>query len=220
MKRVLVLTEGQTESDFIKIVLRPHLEAHHVWPIPTTIVTKRVLHGPDHKGGDVRYSRLVSEARRLLLDSNAAAVTTLVDYYGFRFDRPGDVPNDADALLKIIKTEIDHPRFLPYLQVHEFEALLFSDPAKVATELGASSKAQDMLEILSDFAGPEKINNDPATSPSARIERLFPMYPRQKRILGVRAARAVGLTRMSEACPRFAKWLASLEQLGDATSSR
>ena len=102
-------------------------------------------------------------------------------------------------------------RFVPFVMVHEFEALLFSDCAKfcdVVEQVGLETR---MSKIRADFASPEEINDSPHTAPSKRILQLMPGY--QKRLDGVNAAQAIGLERMRAECPHFNDWLQGLELL-------
>lgn len=46
MKRVLISVEGQTEEEFIKEVLQPHLRLHNLYLEPTLVTTKVVRSGP------------------------------------------------------------------------------------------------------------------------------------------------------------------------------
>jgi len=89
MKRVLVLVEGQTEERFVKGQLQPHLWPMGVDPQPKIATTKRVKTGPDFKGGVITFSQAENDLRRLLNDSGASSVTTLLDFYGFPRDFNG-----------------------------------------------------------------------------------------------------------------------------------
>ncbi len=94
-------------------------------------------------------------------------------------------------------------RLVPYLQLHEFEALLFSDPTCF---LEAFPKQQEQVAklcaIRDAFAGPEDINHDSA--PSMRILQLFPAY--QKPVADVLIARRIGLPRIRRDCRHFNAW--------------
>jgi hypothetical protein len=83
MKRVLVLVEGPTEDRFVKDLLRPHLQTYGIIPISTILTTKRVKAGTDFKGGVRSFEQVESDLRRLLRDTDAALITTMLDYYGF-----------------------------------------------------------------------------------------------------------------------------------------
>ena len=102
-------------------------------------------------------------------------------------------------------------RFIPYLQLHEFEGLLFSDPAAFARGVGRLDLSDAFRAIRQVFATPEDINNDRRTAPSKRIEVAYPAY--QKVTGGTLAAQAVGLPAMRRECPRFGRWVDRLVAL-------
>jgi hypothetical protein len=103
-------------------------------------------------------------------------------------------------------------RFLPYLQLHEFEGLLFSDPAVFASSIGKAHLAQVFRRTRDDFLTPEDINDGPDSAPSKRVLGAHPSY--QKVVDGTLASRAVGIERMRQECPHFRQWV---EQLGALT---
>jgi len=89
MKRVLILAEGQTEERFVKDILQPHLLVLGIAIQPKIATTKRVKSGPDFKGGITDFKKVEDDLRRLLGDTGATMVTTLLDFYGFPKDFPG-----------------------------------------------------------------------------------------------------------------------------------
>ena len=78
MTRLSVSVEGRTEEEFVKQVLGDHLRQRRVDPTPILLGRGR----SGSRGGNVSSDRLVSEMVTLLGSFNA--VTSLVDYYGFR----------------------------------------------------------------------------------------------------------------------------------------
>jgi hypothetical protein len=109
-------------------------------------------------------------------------------------------------------------RFIPYLQLHEFEGLLFSNPAAFARGINESNLANQFQTIREGFLTPEDIDDSPATAPSKRVLQLCPSY--RKVLNGTQAARAVGIDTMRRECPQFRNWLDRLEQLGAQSESR
>ena len=145
------------------------------------------------------------------------AVTSLVDFYGF--ERKGDATvEELEAqILGRVREKIgsgwDERKVLPYVQRHEFEALLFADVAAFLSIEDVDEKGVAKLQrIRSQFATPEDINDDHATAPSKRILQVAPGY--NKVAQGASVAAQIGLERMRSACPRFHAWLARLEALG------
>ena len=100
---------------------------------------------------------------------------------------------------------------LPYVQVHEFEGLLFSHVDAFESVFPRSVPIADLRSIRLRFATPEDINDSKDTAPSRRIAKLFQDY--RKRLHGPMVAAAIGLERMRNECPRFDTWLRRLESL-------
>lgn len=198
MKRVLVLAEGLTEERFVKSILNPHLLQMEKTVVPTLITTKRVKSGPDFKGGVTHYKKIERDLRRLLGDSSAVAVTSFIDYYGLPGDFPGYKTRPAGT--PIMQTQhverewakkIANPRFRPYLMLHEFEALLFVEPAEVCTTLHQLDALPKVREVRATFPTPEDINDDPHTAPSKRLAKLLVGY--RKAVHGPIVTGRVGL---------------------------
>ncbi|MDI6792974.1 MAG: DUF4276 family protein [bacterium] len=217
MKKVHILVEGPTEEAFVKGMLKPHLAPHNIWVNPVIVTTKRLKSGPNFKGGITSYERVRDDVRRLLGDTSASLVTTLIDYYGLPPEFPGQAhatgtPHQKVALVETaFGANINHGKFRPYLSLHEFEALLFSSPPDIARTLNEPTKTTDLQRIRSAFSTPEDINDNPATAPSRRIIGHFPRY--NKVLFGSLIARRIGLEHIRRECPHFNDWVSRLEQI-------
>lgn len=220
MTRVHVICEGPTEEMFIKEVVTTDPALQHVHLLPA-LVGK-----PGHKGGNLRFERLLIDLRRRLLGDTSAHCTTFFDFYGLPGDFPGKqeaVPcasaaDRANTLIchmeKRIREQVgEEPmrRFIPYVQMHEFEGLLFSSPKGLAQAVNQPDLFGAFLNIRSRFNTPEEINDSPLTAPSKRIERLVPGY--DKPVHGSLAALEMGLAVVRKACPLFDAWLQRLALL-------
>ena len=219
MVKVLILVEGQTEEAFVKNLLAVHLRKHGVAVIPIIVATKRLLTGDKKRGGYVPYPRLRAEILRLLNDSSAACVTTMLDYYGLAPEFPGRAePVGNTTLEKVASVEqayaadIDNQRFVPYLAMHEFEAMLFTVPTEIANSFGQPSLQTSLQTIRAAFKTPEDINDHEETAPSKRLGKLFPGY--NKPFYGELIAERIGIERIRSECAHFAAWLGKLESFG------
>ncbi len=219
MNRVHVLVEGQTEEAFVGRSLRPYLWGFDVDLSPKLIVTRRIVAGPDRKGGVVSWRQVERDLKLLLNDSAATAVTTMLDYYGLPADVPGMMTRPAaparEGVLhveKAIEAHMANPRFRTHLSLHEFEALLYTDPDACGRYLGDPRVTRAMAEAVSECGGPELVNDDAATAPSKRLLAVYPTY--QKTLDGPAVAESIGLVKMRTACPHFGAWMAWLESLG------
>ena len=102
-------------------------------------------------------------------------------------------------------------RFIPYVQMYEFEALLFSDSKSFAKGIDRSHLASDFQSIRDSFDSPEEINDSPVTAPSKRVLELVSGY--EKPLFGTLAALEIGLKTMRHECQLFDTWLKKLEAL-------
>ena len=219
MKKVLILAEGQTEETFIKHILAPHLLPLNVSPVPIIIATKRIKSGSHFRGGVPSYEKVKKEILRLLRDSSAALVTLMIDYYGLPKSFPGRAAVEGATPLERVRfvedalqADINHPRFVPYYSLHEFEALLFASTSVIAQVFARPDLEQRLAAIRAAFPTPEDIDDDPITAPSARLESLYPQY--SKPFFGSRIAARIGIQAMREECKHFDDWLRQLEVLG------
>ena len=217
MQKVLVLVEGQTEEKFVKEVLNPHLNNYGKYLIPTILNTKIVKSGPNFKGGIVSYAPVRRDLMRLLGDTSALCVTTMFDLYGLPSEFPGrsDAPATPYGKVQHIENafrhEINHPRFLENLTLHEFEGLLFTTPAEIARALHEPNREPELAKIRASFQTPEEINDNPKTAPSKRLEGLFPIY--NKLFYGIVISKRIGLQAIRAECPHLHQWVSRLENL-------
>ena len=106
-------------------------------------------------------------------------------------------------------------RFLPYIQMHELEALLFSSPRVMAAAFERPDLAFTFAEIVRQCGACEEINDKSETAPSRRIAELYPAY-RKGSSAHAHApiiAKRIGLATLREACPHFDAWMTTLERL-------
>ena len=205
MTRLAVVVEGETEEDFVSLVLVDVLSEHGIYP------TARL---PSAQGGNITVDRLAGEIVRLL--PNFDFVTTLVDFYGFT-RRPAETADGLeDAIRQAVVSRVsyswDESLLIPYAQMHEFEALLFADVSAFRQVIDAGdSEVNRLAAIRSQFETPEDINDNYQTAPSKRIKQIIPSY--SKRAYGPRIARSIGIDTLRSQCPRFAAWLTRLESL-------
>ncbi len=216
MKRALILVEGQTEETFIRELLVPHFAPRGLYLKSVIVSTRRIKAGGKFRGGVISYRQVERDLRPLFGDSDVSVVTTMLDYYHLPKDFPGwdgltksAQPGEQVRLIeKALEKEIDDPRFLAYLSLHEFEALLFADPETIVDAF-PNTKKRNPLGDLS--APPEKINDGKTTHPAARIEKATKSY--RKALHGPLIAQRIGLRKIRNKCPHFASWLKKLESI-------
>ncbi|GHV44875.1 hypothetical protein FACS1894204_02750 [Synergistales bacterium] len=220
MSRVHIICEGQTEETFIEKLLYEQLISKGIHLFPS-LVGK-----PGHKGGNVKVERLFTDIKARLLGDTSSFCTTFFDFYALPEDFPGlkeaakksDIAKKAacvqDSLTGWLKERLGSEpmlRFIPYVQMYEFEGLLFSNPEKLAQGIHKPDLAAKFASIREQFPTPEGINNDYETAPSKRIEQLCPKYA--KPTDGLLAASAIGIDAIRRECALFNKWLNRIETL-------
>lgn len=220
MKRVHILVEGQTEETFVRELLQKHFWSININLTPIIISNKKVKSGQKFKGGVTSYERTKNELKKLFEDTSVVAITTMIDYYGLPNDFPGyqTIPRNSSCYEKVsylteeFQKDISNSRFYPFLTLHEFEALLFVDPGKIARRFPSHSNIDAQLsKICSSFSSPEEINNGNETHPSARIQALIDNY--EKVSDGIIIAQRIGLEKIRSECSHFNQWLGKLESL-------
>jgi hypothetical protein len=113
--------------------------------------------------------------------------------------------------------QFETKRFVPLVMMHEFKALLFSNPIDSRKRLEEGGTAQ-FRAIREGFESSEDIDDPPETAPSKRIESPFPGYERP--LLGVLAAIGTGRATIRQQCPHFNDWLKSQEALPGVLTSQ
>ena len=225
MPRLHLFAEGSTEQVFADAVLKPHLAAFGVWLYPPVLVAHARKKGRTHRGGGRHFAPMRNDImRRLKEDRNPDVYfTTMIDLYALHNDFPGH--SDAEKLRfdpyrrvaslegSWQKVTADN-RFIPYIQLHEFEAYLFADVSKFAEE-GMPSRAIAALQNVVDEAkSPERIDDGQHSAPSKRIIAHFSEYKKLKATAGPQVAELIGLPAIRAECPHFDAWISRLERLG------
>lgn len=213
MKRLFIIVEGHTEEEFVNNTLLNYFISKNIYDVrPIKIQTSK-----GHKGGFVNYTHLKNDINNLLKSQSDILVTTLVDY----FKIPANVPNyfesmkltssqlKVEQLEKAIKDEISDERFIPYIQLHEFEALLFASNKGFKSIWSSKSKViKNIDEIINSYPNPEEINDNPETAPSKRLINIINDY--DKIFHGNYIAQEIGIETIIAKCPRFRNWIESL----------
>lgn len=218
MPRLFVVAEGQTEESFLGEVLAPVLWPSGVYLTPVVL---------GHKGGNVNYARVKRDVLTLLKQDRTIYCSTMLDFYGLGAGFPGTpLQQNLQNIEKVIRIEQaikaditaqisdlrPDVRFLPYLQLHEYEGLLFSDPAAFAAGIRQPHLQQSFEEIRQSFVSPEDINDHPDSAPSKRVMGVYPGY--NKVLDGTLAAQTVGIGKMLQECTHFRQWVERLQALG------
>ena len=202
MIRLCIVAEGKSEIEFVKTLLVDHLGHRQVVTIPISM------------DGNVSVQRLGRKMADMYRHFDR--VTSLVDFYGFRRKGDATVAGLEEDVKRVVRSHVGHAwdeqKVIPYVQMHEFEALLFADvQAFSAIEMPAQG-IERLAEVVSR-RDPEDIDDSPISAPSKRIAAVMPKGKYDKEAVGNVVALKVGLCAMRTACPRFNTWITQLEEL-------
>lgn len=218
MSRIIVICEGETEQEFCNTLL-----SRHYAPKGKYIDAPLIRHS---NGGIVRWDLLRKQIETTLRKEKDAVVTLLIDYYGLykKYGFPGwdeaegivDKNERMSFLERRMSEDIDDSirhRFIPYIQLHEFEGLLFCDVNifKNMIPEGDLVGIDELPQVISNYPNPELINTQKETSPSHRLIRIIKGY--NKIVYGNLIAESIGLPIMRSKCPRFNNWMTFLESI-------
>jgi hypothetical protein len=218
MKRIIIICEGPTEIEFCKDVLYSHFFSKNIF-IQTPLIKKS-------GGGIVPWPNLKKQIENHLVQDKNAIVTTLIDYYGIKesfdfpkwnesktiIDRNDRISFLENSILADIDKDTGH-RLVPYIQLHEFEGLLFNDMTVFTSQIPESDfiNKNELFQTIEQNPNPELINDTPNNAPSYRLKRLIKGY--NKIVYGAILASQIGLTKIRAKSPRFNDWVCKLENI-------
>lgn len=224
MRELYVFCEGQTEQGFCNQLLRPHFFPEGSGRVHTILIAHSRHHRRIQRGGIGTYITLRRDILNTMRQRSSSAdvgFTTMIDVYKSPRDFPGKDAHQLDptnptpyveALERAFAEDINDRRFVPYLQLFEFETLLFANPDafKIAFE-DCDPQITELKRIAASVPSIELIDDGEATAPSKRIIQLLPAYAGGKANHGPDIAEFIGLASLREACPHFHQWVAKLE---------
>jgi hypothetical protein len=210
MKTVIIICEGPTEEVFCRNLLSQYLQN-------SCRIEIRLL------GGNCNWQRIRDMAEKALKQQKNALVTTFFDYYGVKTKKfpnwketvginKANVRERIEILESGMLKEIDSNlryRFIPYVQLHEFEALLFNN-IEVFDEMFEFEQYDraELLNIFNEFPDPEMIDQGTETSPSHRLIKIIPAY--RKVIQGNAIAEKIGIEQIRQKNKHFNDWIEQL----------
>lgn len=227
MIRLYCYVEGQTEQGWCHDVLRRHLAPFEVYLEGAILAASSRNHGEIARGGGRHYAPMRNDLGRLLRQHRGEDVrfTTMFDLYALYTDFP--LRQDADKLKHLpyerVRTleqafaaDVGDRRFVPHVQLHEFETMLFCDPDAFAVYYeNCEKQIQALREIADQFPSPELIDAGQHSAPSKRIAAQFPDYPDAKPDAPIAISSVIDLAVIRARCPHFDAWIRALEELDE-----
>ena len=211
MPRLIFIVEGDSEQRFINEHLVIYLSSK-VSRVPMHAQKITTNRKKNVKGGNVNYELLKNEVRRTFAQGDVL-ITTFLDFFRLPTDYPGftvdvkQIGKIEDAVRADCSAIIPPTSFLPYIQKHEFETLLFANPAGF-TNVVNSTEMSGILNVLKKFSTPEDINGSPKTAPS---KRLLSIFNYKKVADSALVMKDVDIDMLRKRCPRFDTWVGRLE---------
>ncbi|PWK79733.1 uncharacterized protein DUF4276 [Mucilaginibacter oryzae] len=219
MIRLNITSEGFSEERFVTDILRPHLLSFNIYAETRKVLTNRKLR---KRGGVVSYAKFKNDITQWFKECPGVYHTTLIDLYGLSNDFPAYASTQTlspyervAAMENALKADLNFRKFIPYIQLHEYESLLYSDTDLLEEWLGLYNKLpKDCFNKIKNSVtdqNPELINEGPATAPSKRILTICDSYDKIND--GILIIKEIGLQKIRKECKHFDGWLTTLEQL-------
>ena len=224
MRRLHITAEGQTEESFVNKTLKQHLARFDVFADVRCVLTGKKGNRL-FRGGMTDYAKAKNDISRWLKEeqnNKDVVFTTMFDFYALPDDFPGlkEASQKTDPYEKVALIEeafykdINDTRFIPYIQLHEFEALLFVNPQMFEKEFFEEPDGIKKLQSIREkFVNPELIDNGPETAPSKRIINIYPRYGESKPTIGSMIAHEIGIDDLKKSCRHFNDWVTRLETI-------
>ena len=210
MKTVIIICEGPTEEVFCSNLLSQYLQNSCRIEIRLFVF-------------NCNWQRIKDMAEKALKQQKNALVTTFFDYYGVKTKKfpnwketvginKANVRERIEILENGMIEEIDSNlryRFIPYVQLHEFEALLFNN-IEVFDDMFEFEQYDraELLNVFNEFPDPEMIDQGTETSPSHRLIKIIPAY--RKVIQGNAIAEKIGIEQIRQKNKHFNDWIEQL----------
>ncbi len=225
MARLYLFAEGRAEQTFAVTLLGPYLAEYGVYLHNPVLIAHAHKRQKIHRGGGRNFRAMQKDIVRFLRQDSArdAFFTTMIDLYALHGEFPGieearmyqrEPYRRVEALEKSWANETNDRRFIPHIQLHEYEAYLFTDISVLSHYYeGRTREVEKLEQSVDSFKSPEMIDDGFHTAPSKRIIDCLPRYSSDKSTVGVQAAARIGLPQIRRKCPHFASWVERLEGL-------
>jgi len=223
--RVNVVAEGKTEMKFAKELLNQFFCGKPIIDARCVLTSRNNRSNYEHRGGMTNYARAKNDILNWLREDQSAYVTTMFDFYGLPNDFPGyeDIKSCHTPLERVeylelkMKEDIEADladsvpnRFIPYIQLHEFEALLYADLSLLEDDYLNDIDAIRKLRKKTADTPPEDINNGFETAPS---KRLLNAIKYKKGSTPVAWLEKITIDKVASCCPHFSDWIGKLSKL-------
>ncbi len=229
MINLYIIVEGQSEEKFIKEILSPYFWDKNIYLYPERVITGKDRYGNACKGGGNSYHLYKNHIQKRIKqykNQKDYYFTTMIDLYAL----PSDFPklneaksyyNDKYKYVSFLEDafyeDIGYGNFLPYIQLHEFETLMFCDIRAVVDEL-FDLEDEKLYEIIQKdietYDNIELINDSIDSAPSKRLDRYTDgAYCKRKTTAGIGIIKRIDIGIMRSKCKHFNEWIEKIQVL-------
>ena len=219
-----VLCEGQTELRFASKVLTTYLVEKGIIALPQLLITNRKKNA---RGGILSYQQAKRDLTFMIRgaqdsEQNVHYFTSMFDLYALPDDFPGfaeaSALKDYSQVAKLeeaLGKDVNSYKFIPYIQLHEFEALVLCniDGLKESYPNAAEKLTELKNEVTTQYGNNmELVDNSVETAPSKRIiNALKESYHYDKPKSGTEITDKIGIDVLRSNCQHFNDWLTKIE---------
>lgn len=217
---LFIFLEGQSEEEFCKNILIPYFKNRNIYLKYAIVSTKRKYNGTKLRGGITDYDKFTKDIKNVLNNESYDLITTFIDFYGFLKIAPfKDEINESDCYKRVTKTEnllsetIANARFLPYMNLHEYEIIYYIDETITKGVLNSNFDRMKYRKVIQDYPNIEEINENPNNAPSKRLEKICPSY--DKVFHSALISQSLQMGSILKKCQHFKRWI---DQINEKTS--
>lgn len=223
--RFNITAEGQTEMEFAKKTLNAYFIPQGILVDSRCVRTSKNKYR-EYRGGLLDYEKAKKDILEWIKEEQSGEpyFSTMFDLYALPNNFPKfeqslkitDLYERVNFLEEAFREDIGCHKFIPYIQTHEFEALLFADLDWLLLEYpDAKKQVENLKEILFTqyHNNPEEVNTGKETAPSKQIISQIPEYAGNKASVGATLADLIGIEIQKQRCKHFSTWIAKIENL-------
>lgn len=225
IRKINILCEGQTEQRFVSKVLSPYLQPYGIVVKPQLLITNKKLNA---RGGMIDYGQSKRDLTNMIASCKDNSYeknffSTMFDLYALPNDFPGSNSPFTNCYDRVIAIEsafaqdINHYRFVPYIELHEFEALVLCNISQLKEDYPNASRNLEALDNkwrMECNGNPELVNTHTETAPSKRIiSALSEYYNYDKVKSGTDVTLSYGIDNLRHNCKHFNQWIETLLSL-------
>lgn len=213
MNRLVFLVEGDSELYFVHNKIIPFLYSRGARGSITCqkITTNRKL---NISGGNISYELFLNELDLIYAQGNVM-VTTLMDFFRIPNNYPNAITADPEKIEEgMLQDRSSFRNYIPYIQMHEFEALFFSDINNLYLFIDSEEKEIAIQNIINEYPDPESINTHPNRYPAKRLKDILGYNKGADAELIIESC---SMESIINKCSRFGQWIGKILNLYNIT---